>query len=525
MVSPSGSSYAVRLANNSVVVLETSSLEPTATFSGLGLSFLSKENQTSEKDSFPMTMDALDPRCILAAIPASQSSETSAFLQTFDTVSTQHIARQALARNSTTTFNRAPTGNEVSGPSIKHLKMTSDGQWLVSVEQWVPAEEDLSVLHSKDPEYSLQRSQAKEVNLKFWKREKLTQSWNLNTRMDGPHNGVNGATGSILDVVARPNGAEIATIGEDANVRIWRPKIRRRHGQAVKDASQELLQTWSCHRCIQLVDRATSFSNPTTIVASLAYSEDRSTLAAYFHATTDSASPLPPIYFLDPQSGSIRHQISHLVTGQSVRFGFLDQYLIVLSDHLRVWDTVNSRLVFGIPITKSLNLPAFKLLSIQHADRTFAVSFPLRWSKKPCFHTQIAVFNPDSAEPLFQKVAPTSITGLMSLPSSGGFVLTDEDAAIHFLRPPGFSALPNTTNASVEVSKGLERLFGPRRDMASEDQTPDHAGGSGRTGPEVGPPVAGLLEGLTTTSSESLSVRALFERVATAYSGKEVSVA
>lgn len=521
-MSPSGSSYAVRLANNSVVVLATSTLDPTATFSGLGLRCLSNGAQFSVKDPFPMTMDALDSRYLLAAVPASQSLEPSSFLQTFDVFASQHVSRQALVRNSATDFNTTPSGQRVSDPSVTRLKMTADGQWLTCVEQWKPPQEDLNILFSTDPEYALQKIKAKEVKLRFWKRDQSSRSWYLNTRIDGPHILDSGAGSCVLDIAVSGHGAEVATVGEDARIRIWRPKARTRDGHAVKGASTELLQTWICHSTTELAHIARGKPTETGPTASLAYSEDGSILVAYFCENDDSTVCLPPIYFLDSQSGMIRHQTPHLVTGRTVRLAFLGQYLIVLSDHLRVWDTVNSRLMFGMPIQKSLDIPAFKLLSNQPANQTFAVSFPLMRSKGSGFRSQIAVFNLEQSEPLFQKDVSILVTCLMALPNSNDFVITDQNAGVLFLRPPNAPVLTSSVAPSTEVENGLQRLFGSKETLAVEDKAQDDINKGARLAEDDSRRIAGYLEGVTSTP---LSVRDLFEKVSLAYSGQQVPVA
>lgn len=389
----------------------------------------------------------------------------------------------------------------------------------------MPPEEDLSVLHSTDLEYKLQRSQARDIKLRFWARDQSNYTWNLNTRIDSPHT-TGSSAASILDVAVSGNRPEVATIGEDGTVRIWRPKVRRRHGQVVKNSAEELLQTWTCQCSTELEHQLPGKLTESISTASLAYSGDGSVIAVYFHEHDESnSSRLPPIYFLDSNSGIIRHQISHLITGQTARLGFLEQYLIVLSDHLRVWDTVNSRLVYGLPIQNSPNIPALKLLAIQRADRAFAVSFPLSRSKKSVFRSQIAVFKPDSSDPPFHKELSMAVTGLMAVSTSSGFIITDATAAVHFLRPPNAPALAGSVAPAAEAEKGLERLFGrATQRLAIEDQVQDDADNNTRSATDVSRRIVGLLDG-PSSSSAPLSVQGLFEKVSLACTRKEIAVA
>ena len=120
-VSPSGTSYAVRLADNSIMVLSTTELKPKTNIAGIQswravsddqpLPQIKAVTSVVEKpvnplDKFrkiPMAMNPVNPSQIILSVPSSQPRTESnkihmpaPYLQTFDLSASHHISRQAL---------------------------------------------------------------------------------------------------------------------------------------------------------------------------------------------------------------------------------------------------------------------------------------------------------------------------------------------------------------------------------------------------------------------------------------------
>ncbi|KAG9555631.1 WD40 repeat-like protein, partial [Aureobasidium melanogenum] len=132
-VSPNGTSYAIQLADNSVMVLSTTELKPVANFAGLQAQSCIDKNTSAQVDtekSFlraaAATLNPLSPDQLLLSVPSStneSSQHTSSaaprpFLQTYDISNDRHISRQALTRNMVTDYNKGPEGNRIKVPDV-----------------------------------------------------------------------------------------------------------------------------------------------------------------------------------------------------------------------------------------------------------------------------------------------------------------------------------------------------------------------------------------------------------------------
>ena len=180
VVSPNATSYAISLADNSVMTISTTELKPTANIAGIQ-SLASPSNTSAE---IPRTPCALHPTLasrLLVAAPSDQldPNASAPYLQTFDTSSDRHIARQALARTNATNLNTGPENLPISESNITHFAISPDGQWLASVDSWTPPPTTSATL--------TQPPNATEVFLKFWQWSPNTSDWNLITRVDNPH--------------------------------------------------------------------------------------------------------------------------------------------------------------------------------------------------------------------------------------------------------------------------------------------------------------------------------------------------
>ncbi|KAF2084772.1 WD40 repeat-like protein, partial [Saccharata proteae CBS 121410] len=474
VVSPIGSSYAVQLADNSVIVLKTTDLTPKANIAGLQAHTMSLDQSAGEKDLLdeihrvPAVVNPQRSSQLLLAVPVSQSrtepNDThlpAPFLQTYDISSNHHVSRQAITRNNATVFNiggnMAPGATKLREPDVKHVQLSNDGSWLATVEEWLPPAADVEHLASDKAMTEEERRFRREVFLKFWQWDAEKQLWTLETRIDAPHQHPQGLfSGRVFDLAYDPISTEFATVGEDGHVRFWAPKVRLHDGTVVKGSKAEGLVTWS-NRCSTRLETSgesldAHFDLPVAQVpvnARLAYSPDASVLAASqeFYGTYGQGL----VSFIDPSSGQIRYSRGGLYTTGLVDIGFVGRHFIIFSNSLSVWDLVDDNLSYGYsfrPLGLSRGQKAeIAHLAIHDADGTFAISLPaadrqtigvVDPSKR---QSRIVVFDPSNARPLYSSTVPKIVTALVPARGAKGFVAINTSAEIRVVAPKTSASL------------------------------------------------------------------------------------
>ncbi|KZF21962.1 WD40 repeat-like protein [Xylona heveae TC161] len=510
VVSPSGTSYAVRLADNSVMILSTSELKPTANIAGIqarsitaqliprgkittveSLEAAASSTETGmEFPRIPSCISRVNPTQVLVAVPASQSNVQGAnvnapYLQTFDFTAAQHVSRQALARTNTTNLNIGPDANKIGEPDVKFVQVSSDGQWLATIDEWAPPRKDVEHLAVDGPDASEEQTRRREVFLKFWKWNVETKDWELVTRVDAPHecpvSGV--STGRVYGLQADPSSPGFATIGEDGAVRIWKPKTRLRNGITVRGSNAEGLTTWGCVHTVALdrfsqTDSADPAQENTPIRrACLAYSADGSTLAACIQESAETDSGV--VHFINPATGGVPYIKSGLYQGVISAIGFVGRYLVTVSDLVLVWDVVEDRASFSFapPISTFTETQRASMLhlAIDTSSETFAVAIPSADSTKRLHqlqkaHSQVAIFDPANSSPIFTTSMPRIVTSLLPTIGSKGYLTIDASAQIRVLTPRSIPAVSifRPDPERRETLSGLENIYG---DADKEDET------------------------------------------------------
>ncbi|PGH19293.1 hypothetical protein AJ80_04046 [Polytolypa hystricis UAMH7299] len=484
VVSPAGNAYALRLADNSAIVLSTLELKPTAHVTGLQLHSITdlltqkpssqetkpKASKTDPPPSLSALLHPVLPDRLLLAAPSSPANQSlgASFLQTFDVRANQNISRQALARTNVSVLNAGPSGVPLTSPEVKHMQISFDGEWLATVDEWYQYPQDTAVLN---PSSIADRSASanSEIFLKFWRWNESSTEWELLTRINAPHFKTPFGSTQVLDVVANPEGLGFATVGSDATVRFWTQGFRYRNEQKMRNSKKQALQTWSCTRTVTLENIA-PVESLSAHRARLAFSKDGSVLAACWTGYDQSKA----VYLVDSQSGEICHTREGLYSGTIQGVGFLERYLVVLSEQLVVWDTVADSIKFSMLLRdKSQPRPSRTfptLLALDTKTQTFAVTFP--GSTKPKqYHSYVAVFDPANPKPLFQSRLDIPCRALLSDIRSGGFLLIDTGA--HYRRISSGTVAPALA-ASAEVTTslrtGLNDIFGGRSLLPSSRQ-------------------------------------------------------
>ena len=489
VVSPFGSSYGIRLADNSVMILSTSELQPTFSIAGIQIPTV---QQARLPLPFVPTVTAATPkkgavqgfrcpacvsfsgtgRLLLAVPPATTSRQLSmmpanaSYLQTFDVRAAHQISRQALTRTKVTTLNMGPESNIVEEPDVIHLQTSSDGQWLASVDEWMPPKRDLEPLAFSTASVLEELILREEIYLKFWSWNENTHVWELVSRIDNPHASPSGNPydrGGVLDLVSDPSSVAFATVGENCIVKTWKPAIRRRNGLEVKNKDGSRLTAWHCQHTTPLEILDLTIENG-LLGAKLAYSQDGSILAAGLQSSTAS-----PIYIIDTYSGEIKSVYTGLYTGLLLGLGIVHKCLVTLSDELCVYDLVDNKLKYGVELP-ALGLSSDKRSALSHLavdthDSFFGIAIPQ--TAETGLGSRVAFFDPADATPQFMTHLPSPVTTLLSAPGTKGFYAIDSAAQVRTI-------LPNQSILSVPTilpedqaapSRGLNDLFGSGQRM------------------------------------------------------------
>lgn len=492
VVSPSGSSYSVRLADNSNMILSTSELQPTFNVSGIqvpavrktgmSLPFIptvdapSQESLPKANLRIPAVLNPVLTGRLLAAVPSSAASRVKSgarnaacYLQTFDIGSAQQTSRQSLTRTKATTLNMGPESNIIEEPNVLYMQISHDGQWLATIDEWVPPRRDISLMAFDSEKEAEEQSRRRETYLKFWRWNDNMNAWELLSRIDDPHSSpsiIKYNANMVLELGSDPSYVGFATMGNDSTVKFWKPSIRRRYGKEVRDGNGRALTNWSCHYTASL--SSSSVANGTTQKgAKLAYSRDGSVLAAGYLQSSPSA-----IHLIDSSNGVTRRTLTGLHRGPLLGIGIVNRFLIILSHELRVWDMVTEQHSFGFALQSSdltiPNLAACTHLAIEPHEETFAVSLPeiSKTSRSNKQRSQIIIFSPKSPAPLFSTSIANVTTALLPATGRKGYYALDSAAEIRILAPVLHvpTALqegpqPRKLRES-EGPKGLENIYG-----------------------------------------------------------------
>ncbi len=490
VVSPTGSSYGIRLADNSAMILSTSELRPTFSIAGVQIPSAGKIDRV--RLPFVPTVDAPSegtkrgqgsrlPACIspsagshlLLAVPPSVSSRqatyttrNASYLQTFDLGGGHQISRQALARTNITTLNMGPESNTIKEPNVTRIQTSFDGQWLATVDEWMPPKRDVEPLAFDQDRVAEEQIFRREIHLKFWSWNDNTKVWELVSRVDNPHASTGGNPynqGRVLDLASDPSAVGFATIGEDGTIKTWKPAIRRRNGLEVRSKDGKSLGTWHCKHTVP-VDSAKPIPPTSILDAKLAYSQDGTILAAGLQSSTPC-----PIHIIDAYIGEVKSIQTGLYSGPLFGLGIVSKYLITLSHELCVWDLITDHRQYGIQL-HSYGLSPAKQLSMTHLttdaeNGLFAVAVPeigTGANAATAMKSRIAVFDPANPAPLLLTPLPNPVKHLLSATKKKAFHIIDFAAEIMTVAPRQIvSSLPTALVAETEqASRGLRDIFG-----------------------------------------------------------------
>lgn len=487
VVSPAGSAYSVRLADNSNMILSTSERKPTFNVSGIqvpavrmngpSLPFIptvdapSRESLPKAKLKCPAILHPVLTGRLLAAVPASTvlrlhsgASHAACYLQTFDVISAQQISKQSLTRTKATTLNMGPEANTIEEPNVLYMQLSHDGQWLATIDEWLPPKRDISLMAFDDEKEIEEQSRRRETYLKLWQWNDKKKVWELLSRIDDPHSSpslIKHDANMVLELGSDPSSVGFATMGNDATIKFWKPSIRRRYGKEIRDKQGRALNNWSCHYTASLsstpaADRIAQEG------AKLAYSRDGSVLAAGYRLSSPSV-----IHLIDSSNGVVRRTLTGLHMGPLLGMGILNRYLIILSHELRVWDMVTEQHTYGFALQSTgLTVPdlaACTHLAIDPQEETFAISLP-QISNKSKQRSQTTIFSTKSPAPLFYTSLANITTALLPATGRKGYYVLNSAAEIRIIAPALHVSSDATQDGQhtrkTRSSEGLENIYG-----------------------------------------------------------------
>ncbi|KAL2428769.1 hypothetical protein ABEF95_006935 [Exophiala dermatitidis] len=518
-VSATGSSYALRLGDNSVMVLSTADLLPFASVSGLALgpSYASASTMALHPTAANRLVAAATGD---AVTQGSRRGKALTLLQEYDIESNLQLGRQALTRNMTTAKNVAPSGGAVREPNITHLVISHDGKWLATVDEWYPNEQDIETLYISTDD-ARTRGAVVETTLKFWHWNEDENTWELVTRVDEPHKP---GFQSVLGLAVNPTKVEFATVGSDASIRIWSPKARHRNGVPVKNKSSEQLYTWSSTKTIKCESETQDSAEPPTSAA-LTYSDDASVLAASWSGPATSPRY---VHLIDPGTGQICVSLPDILSRGDGRLAFAGRYLVCVSETLNIVNTLTTQLLATIALDPEYVRPSSQSpihLAVNRLDGTVAISIS---RDKPPRGTKLLVLSLRTGElkTVFETSFTGTLKGLLACITTPGYLLLDDKNRYRTLRPTGalgpvHSALTESQQKleSGLITRSLDSIFGHGHTGAIGDVPQE--GVEGRrlltTGEATGDSTttAAGLDGVLNiiTSASAPSPEQLFERV------------
>ncbi|POS82622.1 hypothetical protein EPUL_005723, partial [Erysiphe pulchra] len=479
VVSPKGSAYAIQLSDNSTMVLSTADLLPKTYISGIQAPIIQLSNHLKSRNlkargkswlkpliqRVPAIVNPAITSQILLAVGSHGEVEakrpllmSNPFLQTFDLTVCKSISTQALTRTNITNVNAAPTAHFLIEPRVTHLKISFDGLWLATVDQWTPPDYDYDFLKYSGKDLSTEIDHWREICLKFWQFNTKSLSWELVSRIDKPHlhSDGSGESGIILDLVAKPGFQQFTTIGSDRTVKTWSPKSRERNGVLVRGNMNNILKNWICVNTVKLgrvnlvnLDGKDSQKNP--ITGCISFSDDASVLAAAIGGKNEF------LHCIDTDSGVIRASYPGLIEDEIFGMEFLGQDLVILSNKLLSFDVVSEEVRHAFKLRSLIECLSIDQkqemihLAIDPQSKTFAVALP-KLSSGPeqlvGATSELVVFHQDKYQPVFKGLFPSIITAILPTIGSKGYLIIDATAEIYTVLRKGCQAITSLAQAT-----------------------------------------------------------------------------
>ncbi|KAH8883881.1 WD40 repeat-like protein [Thozetella sp. PMI_491] len=510
VVSPTGSSYALHLDDNSLIVLSTAEMKPTVYVSGIQSrafddqrakdTLVKRVGQHFEGLTTPLTAigNPSDPSQILLCVgngqqaSAGDGTQSTPLLQVFDLSTFHNTAKHAIARTNPADVNISSQGYPIIEPRVTQLAFSHDGKWLASVDEWEPPERDVEPIADVVKTAADFRHERREIYLKFWEVGSPGTSLpvlHLSSRVNDSHH--TSYPEVIFDLAADPTSPRFATVGADGKVRFWTSKVRQSDGVTVTDNEGKVLRSWACSQIISLADvhqqhsdlgeevLDSSFQKPQS--GALAFSEDGSILFAALGGHSNT------VYIIDAQSGAIRSRLYDLFVGDIRAIKSLGPCVITLSEDLNVYDLVADELRYGFSLSEisAISLPLAHL-AVNPGSQSFAIAVTLKEAGKQKVKrgasSTFAIFSPEDRQPQLETTIPHVITSLLPATPSSGFVLVDSAAQVWTASegPETATIAQPLADINLDIEDGDEQpgesalvLIGGESDADSDEEMAD----------------------------------------------------
>ncbi|CAL1695057.1 unnamed protein product [Somion occarium] len=356
--------YLLGLADASFVFVRSGTLRISRTVARIKLDPAISHTRPSSSTAIPL---AIHPQTSTLILPSSHPSS----LQTYAPSSSKLLSELEVSPS-----NRVSRRDEKAlEPSrVERAVISESGKWMATLD----ARESDDV--SKG-----------EIYLKIWSWERGTGFWSLNTRIDRPH-----GLKKVTSVAFRPGssigGLQLATTGEDGNIKLWRVRsVKNKHG--------EVEEYW--------VTRAT-LRFRSDIPSHATWSSDGSILAV-------SLGPHVALY--DPESTVLIRTLTSpectVVTSASF-VGRGSRYLAV-SGHrdLVLWDLVSQTVKWHYRSTMAITG-----LVTHPVQDTFIIFEQQSESSSTLVSTRVVMFTPRSAIPSQIRSLPFRLLSVVPCPAS-----------------------------------------------------------------------------------------------------------
>jgi NET1-associated nuclear protein 1 (U3 small nucleolar RNA-associated protein 17) len=418
----SGSLYSLSLANNIVKIINAGDLEVISEISGIQ----------------PISPLSLEQSCTGLPVASLQPSQQHVYLsagndsmgtfQGYDVWLDQQAVRLEVG-TITRTKTVGKDQREVFPPKVTYSTFTSDGSWLVTMDEW-------------DDHYTLGQGSARETNLKFWAWN--GRQWEIMTKIEDPH-GIRCRVLGLTSPGRQASVKECATLGENGSVKVWR-LLNAPPGSSA-------LSVWSLHKTI-----GSYASNKSDKEGALVYSTDGSVLIAAVGID---------LLVIDSSSGHIARCI-HLGQPTSSLSTLGSQVLCLHPEipMLSGWDIRTGQATFS----ERLNGRS-SILAVNHSRSTFAFSTSDSSASRSSI-TISEVIGKEKSD--LARISLDSFAAVLlgaEFPDFSGYIAIDQSGQIRCIAPEPSKSLSTIKTATHQMSTLIPQSVSKEFDVSGVEMS------------------------------------------------------
>lgn len=433
VVDSSSELYAVRMADNEIVIFSSLDLLSRLQIAGVKAQILSSQqlaNDSTAMKSKKTNTNVPVFSCPFFINPKTKSSYIpltySSLIQVYDTNRDEQVGMITVAPALQT--GKVKVETQIRDPKVTHVSFTPDGKWMATVDEYIPP--------SIDP---LLSKGDREINLKIWRN--TDGNWVLTTRISAPH----GTNVRISNLIAAGsyynNGHAFLTSSEHGGLRLWMPELISpeevsNEGKISKDAiikvdKSRLNYSWSVRKDIPGI-----LHTPSRVSAS--WSTDGSVIVLSLGGA---------MYIVDGESFEIKASLPNIVDTSIYQLHIIGSRLVILSQtRLAVYDLINGAQVWSVGITVP-ELDSQNLLAVDSSNGLIALAVNNQGKNKIA---RIIIFSIDTPVPVHVENVPSYILCIRHVPStSSTFQILNPDLRFSTLSP----ATEKQSNSTFELQQ------------------------------------------------------------------------